>query len=386
VHKRQTVALIRFDHADLTLRNENIHALSLAGLSSDAHELLYINELPESKTFPSNKFALVDHNSIGPSFVTGNPSAQVIAVIDHHEDEGLYKDTANPRIVVPAGSCSSLIAHLCPPEMPAELATLLLCAGLIDTGGLKEGGKAVQVDRDAAALLVPLSTISSEVPHTLSASNELQNAPAIQDLAAELEAMKDNISNLSVRDLLRRDYKEYTYKLPWVDPRISITAGLSTVPLGLDAWITDGRLESQVQPWMESRGTAVHGILTSYRDTHKAGKSGKGKHRREQVWIVREGAETTVGDAATGDQGPPATLDLETLAQRLFTGLEASQELELKKNKDFDIDKKGKLPAGFKARVYDQKNTDASRKVTAPTLEKILSSSGPLPDVVTVNT
>jgi exopolyphosphatase len=380
VHKRQTIALIRFEKKDLVLRRENIHALTLAGLTADANELLFIDELPESKVFPSHKFALVDHNHIGSSFIANNPTAQVVAVVDHHEDEGLYKN-ANPRIVVPAGSCTSLIAHLCPPEIPAELATLLLCAMLIDTGDFKEGGKALQVDRDAATFLLPRSTLASSLPHDVSTTAAPYDAPAIKDLAAELEAQKDDVSNLSVRDLLRRDYKEYTYQLPWADARISIKAGLSTVPLGLDTWITHGRLEQQAQPWMESRGLAVHGILTSYK--HKSEKSGKGKHRREQLWIVREGAET-IDDTTAGTDGTPSALSVETLAERLFTGLVASKELELKRNKEFEIDKKGKLPAGMKARVYDQKNTEASRKVTAPTLQIILANPGPLPEVITI--
>jgi exopolyphosphatase len=181
-----------------------------------------------------------------------------------------------------------------------------------------------------------------------------------------LEAKKVNVSNLGVWDLLRRDFKEYTLKLPWVGPDVSIKAGLSTVPLGLEGW-TNGRLEAEAKKWMETKGLAVHGILTSYRDTKKLGKSGRGKHRRQQLWIVRE-----VTQAGDGDGDPHVLVSLDALTNKLFKGLEADKQLKLKRNKSFDIDKKGALPAGMKARVYDQKNVDASRKVIAPALKRIL--------------
>ena len=362
VHHRQTIALVRFDHADLALRNENVYALGIAGLSDGANELLYINDLPTRTPFPSQRLALVDHNQLDSAFSTDNQSAQVIAVIDHHEDEGLYKDTANPRIIAPVGSCASLVARLCPPTMPPGLALLLLSAILIDTGGLKTGGKAVGEDRDAAIFLVPLSPVTAGIPATFLTPDGLQGASAIQDIYTELETKKVDVSNLGVWDLLRRDYKEYALRLPWVGPEVSIKAGLSTVPLGLEAWITEGKLEDVAKKWMDTKGLAVHGILTTYRDANKPGKSGKGKHRREQLWIVSVGTESSGGS--------PVKLD--DLVDRLFKGLEASKDLKLKRNKNFEIDKKDKLPAGMKARVYDQKNTDASRKVTAPTLKRIL--------------
>ena len=45
--------------------------------------------------------------------------------------------------------------------MPGELATVLLCAILIDTGGLKPKGKALAVDYVAAYHLLPRSSLAS---------------------------------------------------------------------------------------------------------------------------------------------------------------------------------------------------------------------------------
>ncbi|KAH8088910.1 hypothetical protein BXZ70DRAFT_499494 [Cristinia sonorae] len=65
-------------------------------------------------------------NHLHSDFFRDNSDPHVIAVVDHHTDEGLYKDTADPRIVtVPTGSASSLVVPLleqnCPDWVPPEL-------------------------------------------------------------------------------------------------------------------------------------------------------------------------------------------------------------------------------------------------------------------------
>lgn len=139
----QAVPLIQVERPDLALRAENAYALGLAGISEAQDELLTLTEVSQffatannTSPFPCHKFALVDHNRLGEAYTLNNPSAKVIAVIDHHEDEGLYKD-AQPRIIGPAGSCASHVATLLPPTPLPEVATVLLTAILIDTDGLK---------------------------------------------------------------------------------------------------------------------------------------------------------------------------------------------------------------------------------------------------------
>jgi exopolyphosphatase len=363
VHKRPSVPLIRFKSTDLKLRKENIYALALSGLT--AHELLYCNDLDPSAEpahdhpFPATKFALVDHNRLAPQFTHQNPAARVVAVIDHHANEGLYKDTADPRIVALAGSCASHIARLCPPDLPAELATLLLCAILIDTNGLKPGGKALEVDHEAASFLIPRSTFAApDGPHQ--ASEEEAN---IQHLTTELNATKADVSDLSAYDLLRRDYKQSTYTLlsgthTNADPPLMIDAGLSSVPLRLSSWTTEGRLAQSVEAFMDDMGLIVLGILTSFRDQEK----GKNKHRREQLWIVR-----------SAKKGP--AIDVGNLSKTLWNGLEESEKLKLKRYDELDTGiEEGEM---VKVRAYKQTNADATRKVTAPLLEAILE--GPRP-------
>ncbi|KAF5384179.1 hypothetical protein D9615_003368 [Tricholomella constricta] len=371
VHKKPTIPLLQLERDDLDLRAENIEALKLAGITEPKDQLLYLTDMKEFSPFPSHNIALVDHNRLGAAY----NSAKVVAVIDHHDDEGLYKDTANPRTIAKAGSCASHVAALCPSELPADLATLLLSAILIDTNGLKPGGKALATDLYAAGFLASRSTLAPNLPGKLVTAllddpnarpEALYEAGAIRELSAALAAKKASIAHLSGRDLLRRDYKDYEYV---VDGK-TVRAGLASVPVALKRWGKDGKdgeLEKAAGEWMRERGLIVLGVLTSFRASDKLGKSGKGKHKREQAWVVFDaGAEEK-------EQG----VDVEKLAARLWKGLEGSTELKLKKHKKIDLEKGGKLPTGAKGRCYAQGNVDATRKVTAPLLKNILEAPEP---------
>lgn len=364
----------------MQLRAENIYALQLAGLDSPSEQLLLTTDLVNIKPFPSHQFVLVDQNRLAANFTLDNPTATVIAVVDHHEDENLYKDTADPRIIAPAGSCSSHIASLLPSDIPEELATLLLSAILIDTAGLKPGGKALTVDHESAARLVARSTLKGSIPSsTLSqlsghASPQedplLYDVPAIKDLTGQLSAKKIDLSHLGAWDLLRRDYKEYEYILPWHASKPTIKAGLSTVPVRLEAWGSDGKLLKEGQSWMKRRGLSILGVLTSFQDDRALRKSGKGKHRREMVWMIATDSEVRYDSRAEGDAG----VDFDMLASKLWTGLEASEEIQVKKHKQFVLAKTGKVPENLRTKVYKQGNANATRKVTAPLLKNTLES------------
>lgn len=274
------IALLQTARRDLKLRPENIYAFSLASLTTELQELLCIDEVP-SAPFPSDKFALVDHNRLLSKFTESAP-ASVVAVIDHHEDEGLYTDTASPRVIqVPTGSCTSLVTlhilNTAGPDVhiPPELATFLLCGILIDTNGLKEGGKAVQADHDAAAFLVPRSSLA--LPKSPQAKRPLNvaAAPLVRNLAAELRDKKSAVEHLTTLDLLRRDYKQYAIQSSWTPGRRDVHVGLATVPLPLESWMPKDTVGfwREVDAFMDENGLHVLGILTSF----SAGKKKKGK-------------------------------------------------------------------------------------------------------------
>ncbi|RPD61702.1 DHH phosphoesterase [Lentinus tigrinus ALCF2SS1-7] len=384
------VPLTQTPRAELHLRAENLHALELAHLNADT-DILCIDDVPHTADsgFPSSSFALVDHNRLGSRFSHSNSDARVVAVVDHHEDEGLYHDTANPRLVaVPTGSCASLVTQLFQdhPEgsnnLPPELATLLLCSILIDTSGLKPGGKAEAADNRAARFLIPraaahgqqcdstvqMSSVSpsntnpgaeggpgrARVGLEIGAVNENapHETPGIQGLHTTLQEKKASVAHLGTLDLLKRDYKEYTM-IPAQSPSRQILVGLSSVPVGFASWLPrHADFWSETEKFMVDRGLTVLGILTSFRNTEKPGKSGKGKHRREQMYVVR------------GD---------EDLTTQLFDALEEAEELQLKRKKfpEFGVHN-GFKGSEFRARVWAQKNVDATRKATAPLVKSII--------------
>lgn len=355
VQKQQAIPLIQTPRPDLSLRAENLYALELAGLNASTQDLLCIDDIPTTSPFPSALFALVDHNRLQSRFTEGNPEARVAAILDHHEDEGHHKD-ADPRIiVVPTGSTASLVARLlaerCPDAIPKELATLLLCAILVDTNGLKPGGKAEKIDREAAAFLTPYSLLFS--PDSITAS-DLQEESRLQELSATLRSKKGDVSHLGTRDLLRRDYKEYSFTPSWLANK-TVLVGLSSVPVGLYPWIsTDKSFWSSTEQWMADRNLSVLGILTSFRD-EKVNKHGKAKHRREQLFVIRE--------------------DVESLASRLFKGLKSSEELDLKKRslaEDYNTGAPPSFAKAYKTKVWEQGNNDATRKVTAPLVKRVI--------------
>jgi len=376
VKKELIVPLIQTPRPDLNLRAENTHALSMIGL--DHQKLVCMDDLynrcpADSTAFPSNHFALVDHNRLGGYFAHEHPNAKVVAIVDHHQDEGLYKNTANPRIiVVPTGSCSSLIARLIEKEcadkvqIPPELATLLLCGIMIDTHGLKSKSKTEKTDLQAAFWLLPRSTLAPSLPSSLlkSASTELKpdselfDVPEITELSKTLSQKKESVSHLGTRDLLRRDYKEYSLTPSW-DKSQPIYIGLASVPTSIKSCIDRDadHFWSSAEKWMTERNLSALGILTSFREEKSIFSSKKGKHLREMLMIV--GDEAVQGELKT----------------KLFAGLEANEVLELKSFKKFGTKVEEGFKPSVKARMYKQENSDATRKVIAPLLAEIVEGS-----------
>ncbi|KIK93014.1 hypothetical protein PAXRUDRAFT_829421 [Paxillus rubicundulus Ve08.2h10] len=359
------IALLTTACQDFVLRAENVYALQLAGIGEQFQGLLCPEDLPKPNLCTS--YALVDHNSLHPDYA--KPNTQVVAVVDHHQDEGKYLDTASPRIIEPSGSCASLVTGLIMSypalRIPAELATLLLCAILVDTQGLRKGGKALNMDHKAAAWLLPWSNASLSdgvLVQTTGTSVALSDHPLIQSLSSTLSAKKLAVSHLTPRDLLRRDYKEYNLNF---SSSVSsshaspMKAGLATVPLRFSSFFSPSPTSAvtAVQDWMKERGLSVLGVLTTFR-------SRKDKGKREQMWVVDEQSSKR------------------QLSQSLFSGLEAKEVLQLKsaKFKRYGFKDHGKIEqsdespfsAPFVARIYKQKNTSATRKLVAPILKQIL--------------
>jgi exopolyphosphatase len=373
------------------LRPENILALKHANIPSEV--LIHPETLPnglttKDLTTQGVHFALVDMNRLLPNFGAGT----VDLIIDHHEDEGVHSD-AERLIQVPTGSCASLVTKYFRPQwtaatsgpagksgspVPPELASFLLSAMVIDTAGLKSGGKAVETDYESASFLYPLSTFPASTPDTsddgdISITSASPVPQALTDFSNQLLEQKFDVSDLSTHDLLLRDYKEYI--LPTSSTSFpSLQVGLSTVPMALKK-----TLEKESEGWssymkaldgyMHEKNLDIEGVLTTFK-TDK-----KGKHKRELLILVRSGGSIKTSEEA------------KRVRDELVEGLEASGEiLELEtwgEKKSLKLNKSAQegeelLDSGFGGRwgkVWLQGNDKATRKQVAPLLVSCSTSA-----------
>ncbi|PVG01628.1 DHH phosphoesterase [Serendipita vermifera] len=323
------IPMIQTPRDSLHLRPEN--ELAFATAFVDQSFLLTPSDIPSSSRKLTPKLVLVDHNRRLPS-LTG----EVIGILDHHEDENHHLD-AQPRKIEPVGSCSSLVTtHFAevwksgPPDRFRSVALLLLSAILIDTSGLKPGGKATITDHEAARLLIPLTGLATE---SSIAGSTSQVPIAVNDLSRKLAVSKSSVEHLSPRDLLRRDYKEYTIN--------DLKVGLSTVPLGLKYLVkrNSDQLWDDIDTWMSEQKLDILGILTSYTSSKRK------KHRRQLLFVVQ-----------------PGHPDAE---EKIFTTIASDTDLRCEERAIAGAGKR-------RARCWQQGNVKATRKVVAPLVRKAL--------------
>lgn len=173
-------------------------------------DLLTLDDLPalESK---DTRWLLVDHNSLtGP---LARFSERVVGCIDHHADEGHVPADcgAEPRVIETCGSCVSLIAEHCRPvwdDLAAEGASSRDAA-----------------DADRGLALMALSAIFSDTVYlTAKDKTTPKDVWAVDYLESKLRgtdydrkafcdrivAVRLDLSALSLRDIFRKDYKEWT--------------------------------------------------------------------------------------------------------------------------------------------------------------------------------
>lgn len=283
---RKAIALLQTPLDALDLRPENKVALNNSRMSSGHRDLLTIDELPAHPKEIAKKIkgiVLVDH----PVPLSVWNDAKVLGIIDHHSDRGVAPH-ANPRIFEQVASCTTLVAKQLlneleaipkPPEgpgeyhMPHELLELILDAIAIDSDGLNPK-KSTATDAEVSKRILARSNWHNE------------SLPKVMKrLDKELGKAKRDLSHLSVRDLLRRDWKGDVVQT--IDPATpDIHLGFASTPVSLDDQISRTRRRT-IQSWfkVERRWTAeiradVSLCLNKYKNKH-------GDKVREIVLTVR---------------------------------------------------------------------------------------------------
>ncbi|KAK9375982.1 uncharacterized protein V1513DRAFT_457671 [Lipomyces chichibuensis] len=247
------IPMLNIAREEISLRPELHYAL--ARLRIPESDIIckdeFLSSIDRSKTDKVD-VVLLDHNNLLSDL--GDLFGQnVVTVIDHHVDEGLYS-SAEPRIIAPVGSCTSLVVNyfadyfqLSPNEFSVSdekkgVARLALAPILVDTANLTS--KETQEDRGAVAILMKI--ISSG---TLGASD------AQEAYYGELMTAKRSIDSFSLRDILRKDYKE------WLENngvRVGISSSVKSLiwtvkkfgwnefKKGIDSWAKERKLDAFV--------------------------------------------------------------------------------------------------------------------------------------------
>ncbi|KAF2651862.1 DHH phosphoesterase [Lophiostoma macrostomum CBS 122681] len=220
--------------SDVKIRPEFLELFRHANI--EPRHLITLDDLPDMSVIQSQlrpedtKWILVDHNALqgqlGKIY-----SDRVWGVIDHHEDEQkVPADTGRePRLIVKAGSCTSLVTEYCRQSWDslskssitsgaahaqgesladdaalttlwdAQIARLGLASILIDTSNLQSKDKTTEHDAKAVTYLE--AKIMS-CPQTGAKFDR-------DEFYKKIDSAKKDIGGLDLQDILRKDYKQW---------------------------------------------------------------------------------------------------------------------------------------------------------------------------------
>lgn len=213
----EVTPVMSFPRDELVLRKDVELVLKEAGIGPA--DLLFVDDLQKGKKYALH---LVDHND-----VDGPEEGEVVSIIDHHADIGRHMD-AKPRVVEKSGSCISLVLRELLGDYCGKLTTEERCflSGpiLADTRGLT--ARVEDVDRWAVEAL-SLNQIVSVAAYT-----------------KELQSAKADVSGLTARDLLRKDYKQWTVDEKHVLGISSVMGKVKSVTDSMPLWAAERNLST----------------------------------------------------------------------------------------------------------------------------------------------
>ncbi|KAI9359963.1 hypothetical protein DFJ73DRAFT_656261 [Zopfochytrium polystomum] len=321
------IPVINIPRRDFALRPDCLHLLSHAFPPSPSPvlpSLVFADDLDllldaaekDTRSSKTPSVALTDHNRLTHARLT-TLGARVVAVLDHHADEGAHRGTAAPRVVEAVGSATSLVAReweraataassLPPP--PASLCWMMLGAIAVDTVNLGEVGVAAGrvTDVDVAAVEFLERQIAAAEAEE-SAAEEVDGQSTVA-LASSIRARRDALfealgrakgdcAGMSSEDLLRKDYKETVVE---VSSGGTVRLGISSVPWrlggGTGRWISReggalGAVRATVSGFAAARGLDVVVVMTARTDV------ADGAFRRELAVFTRAGFAAAAGEA-----------------------------------------------------------------------------------------
>ncbi|KAI3318330.1 exopolyphosphatase-like protein [Xylariaceae sp. AK1471] len=211
------------------------------------------------------RWLLVDHNAMTGSLAKAFGS-RVIGCVDHHADEGVIPRDAEIRFIEKSGSCASLVIERCAEvwdalatatpqskedkKIDAHLARLALGPILIDTSNLEDRNKTTAHDEQAVALA------EAKIRAYAEWKGDGDGGDGVEEKAYDrnaffksLSALKEDLSEMSFRDIFRKDYKEWSVG----DHRQKLKLGTSSVPQGL-SYLVDEKAGGNATTFIEELG------------------------------------------------------------------------------------------------------------------------------------
>jgi exopolyphosphatase len=216
------------------------------------------------------RWLLVDHNSLQGELgrVYGD---RVVGCIDHHDEENkVPKDCGpEPRIVEKAGSCASLIVNHCKEawdklthddeavNYDSAWVRIALAPVLIDTANLKNKNKVTKHDISAAETLEKILRSSSSDKYDR------------DGYYTEINDAKEAIDDLSLNDILRKDYKQWT---EGQGVNLGMSSAIKDINFLLDKVKNENSFWKEVHAFAEARKLSVCAVMTSFSHNGQYGR------------------------------------------------------------------------------------------------------------------
>lgn len=340
------IPITNIPSSELRLRPELKALLKHADL--EPADLVTLNDLgilQEHLSPEKSDWMLVDHN-VFQGDLGRHYSNRVTGVIDHHTDEGQVPKQTNPRIIEKTGSCISHVVEYCreawdsisrsSSTVPtadkdesdvttwdAQVAKLALGPILIDTVNLKATDKVTDHDRTAVEYLESKISASAAIGPTYDRDaffNEINDA-------------KSDINDLSLEEILRKDYKQWTED--------DMILGISCVVRPIQYLKSRAKdLVPALLDFAKGRSVQLFAVMTAHNDS--------GKFERQLLLLALEDGEPT------------------KIAEKFVkTNME---ELQLEEKDEELSSSQAKW-----LRMWEQKNLTASRKLVAPLLRESMN-------------
>ncbi|KAJ2666804.1 Exopolyphosphatase [Coemansia sp. RSA 1199] len=345
------IPIINTNRSDMALRPESTLLLRTTLANDSFNALTFIDDFDLTRVVSyGHKYGLdvwlVDHNAPASRQVELEPFVR--GIVDHHVDEGRCKQAE--RQIELVGSCATLVAERLRNTLgrvEPELAKMLVAPILIDTSELSSSARrATDKDIEMVSWLVPQvewawpsADQADQADNSSDEVESLDHVSSTHELYKILDKLKGKVSHLSARDLLRKDYKQWSVGSPvW-------TVGISSISYRLQKWIKrDSRkqIKKALEKWVEDQHLDIALVMTH----------GKAKQKGVKVY----GRDLVVAFARSVDKEQQ---------RHVLDGMRRSELLGLEPL--FDEQDDGPV-------FFNQTRTESSRKQVFPAVKAVIES------------